>query len=129
MRRLMIAFATILALAIPAFAQDKLAGRWEGKIQAPQGEMPGVAIFKKDGDNYTGTITGSRGDIQLSQIKVDGDKVTAKAQVETPQASLEINYVFNLQGDTMKGTGSLDFNGNPFSFDIALKKVTEGAAG
>jgi hypothetical protein len=129
MRRLMIAPAIVLVLAIHGFAlQDKLAGRWEGKLQAPQGEMPAVAIFKKDGDSYTGTITGMRGDIQLSQVKVDGDKVTAKAQVDTPQATIEINYAFTLQGDSLKGTGSVDFNGNPFSFDIALKRAAEGAA-
>src|ERR1700751_1052273 len=99
MRRSMIGFgivAATLALAIPAFAvQDRLAGRWEGKLQAPQGEMPAVAVFKRDGDKYTGTITGMRGDIQLNEVKIDGDKVTAKAQVETPQAAVDINYVFN----------------------------------
>ena len=127
MQRFMIACVILAVLAIPAVAQDRLAGRWEGKLQAPQGEMPAVATFKKDADKYTGTITGMRGDIQLNEVKIDGDKVTAKATVETPQGALDINYVFNLQGDSLKGTGSLDFNGNAFSFDIALKKAAEGS--
>jgi hypothetical protein len=133
MRLLMIACLVAVAsltLARPSLAvQDRLAGRWEGKLQAPQGEMPAVAVFKKDGDKYTGTITGVRGDIQLNEVKLDGDKVTAKAQVETPQATVDINYVFNLEGDSLKGTGSVDINGNPFSFEIALTRAAEGAAG
>jgi len=52
MRRLTIAYGIIAAslfLAMPALAvQDRLAGRWEGTLQAPQGEMPAVATFKKD---------------------------------------------------------------------------------
>ncbi len=113
----------LLALCVPAFAQtDKLAGRWEGKTQSPQGERATTATFKKAGDGYTGIITGLSGEMPLKDIKLDGDKVTAKAEVETPQGALTINYAFTLQGDVLKGTGSLDFGGNPFSFDVDLKR-------
>ncbi len=132
MRRRYIISGTILLIqlfAVIGFAQsDKLAGRWEGKIQSLQGERPATATFKKEGDNYTGTITGQRGDLPLKEIKVDGEKVTAKAEVETPQGAIVINYSFTLQADTLKGTGSLDFNGNPFTFDVDLKRAAEGAA-
>jgi hypothetical protein len=129
MRRCAIVFATILLIqlfAIMGFAQaDRLAGKWEGKTVAPQGERPTTAIFKKEGSGYTGTITGQRGDLQLKDIKLEGDKLTAKAEVETPQGNLVINYEFTLQSDTLKGKGSLDFNGNPFSFDVDLKRAAD----
>ena len=132
MRRSYIVFATIVLIqlfAILGFAQaDKLAGKWEGKTVSPQGERPTTATFKKDGSGYTGTITGQRGDLQLKEIKLDGDKLTAKAEVETPQGNLTINYAFTLENNTLKGKGSLDFNGNPFSFDVDLKRAAEGAA-
>jgi hypothetical protein len=132
MRRFYIVLATILLVqlfAMIGFAQtDKLAGKWEGKTVSPQGERPTTAIFKKDGSAYTGTITGQRGDMQLQEIKLDGDKVTAKAEVETPQGNLTINYEFTLQSDALKGKGSLDFNGTPFSFEVDLKRSSEGAA-
>lgn len=131
MRRSYIVLATILLIqlfAIMGFAQaDKLAGKWEGKTVSPQGERPTTATFKKDGSAYTGTITGQRGDMQLKEIKVDGDKVTAKAEVETPQGNLTINYEFTLQGDALKGKGSLEFNGTPFSFEVDLKRAADGA--
>jgi hypothetical protein len=132
MRRCSIAFATIVLIqlfAVIGLAQaDRLAGKWEGKTVAPQGERPTTAIFKKEGSGYTGTITGQRGDLQLKEIKLEGDKLTAKADVETPQGNLTINYEFTLQGDSLKGKGSLDFNGNPFSFDVDLKRAADGAA-
>jgi len=136
MRRSFIVLGVILLLQLLAASgsaqQDKLAGRWEGKVLSPQGERSATAIFKKEGDAYTGTITGMRGDMALKEIKVDGDKVTAKAEVETPQGNLTVNYAFTLQGETLKGTGSLDFGGNAFSFDVDLKRASgapaEGAA-
>jgi hypothetical protein len=122
-------FAAAMCLSISAFAQaDRLAGRWEGKTQSPQGERATTATFKKEGDAYVGTITGQRGEMSLKDIKLDGDKVTAKAEVETPQGALTINYAFTLQGDALKGTGSLNFGGNPFSFDVDLKRNGTTAA-
>ena len=102
---------------------EKLAGRWEGKTIFPQGERDTVASFKKEGGSLTGTITGMQGDMPLKDIKVDGNKVTAKAEVQTPQATLTINYSFVLEGDALRGKGALDFNGNPFEFEIALKRA------
>lgn len=111
------------------WAQDaRLAGRWEGKTSSPQGERDTVANFKSEGGSLTGTITGMQGDIPLKDIKVDGNKVTAKAEVQTPQATLVINYSLVLEGDALKGKGALDFNGNPFEFEIALQRAGGSAA-
>ena len=125
----MILMMMLLTLSVAAFAQsDKLAGKWEGTTKAPQGEQATTATFKQEGGALTGTITGMRGDMALKDIKVEGDKVTAKAEVDTPQGALTINYEFKLAGNELKGTGSLNFGGTPFSFDVELKRVAEGAA-
>ena len=132
MRKLFIVSATALFIhlfAALAIAQSsQLVGRWEGKTVSPQGERPTTATFKQEGGSYTGSITGMRGDMELKDIKVEGEKVTAKAEIETPQGALTINYSFALQGDGLKGTGSLNFGGNPITFDVELKRATEGAA-
>jgi hypothetical protein len=133
MRRSIIVWASVLLiqlLAVSVLAQDKLAGRWTGKVKAPQGERDAEVNFKKEGDKYTGTISGVRPgqDITFKEVKVDGDNITAVAEVETPQAMLVINYKFTLKGDAMTGQGSLDFNGNPFSFDYDFKRGTGASA-
>jgi hypothetical protein len=117
----------VILLAAPAIAQqDKLAGRWEGKLQSLQGERETSLVIKKEGDTYTGKTPGMRGgaEITLKDFKIDGDKVTARADVETPQATITINYTFTLAGETMKGQGALDFGGQAVTFDLDLKRVS-----
>ena len=56
-------------------------------------------------------MTSPRGDMPLMDVKLDGDKVTAKAEIESPQGAFVIDYTFNLQGDTMKGVGAINIGG------------------
>ncbi len=113
-------------LAVSALAQDKLSGQWVGKVKSPRGERDANATFKKEGEKYTGTISGLMPgqQVPLKDIKVDGNTVTAVAEMETPQATITINYKFTLQGDALNGQGSLDFNGNAVNFDVELKRDT-----
>lgn len=133
MRRPFIVWGIILLaqlLAISAYAQqDRLAGRWEGKLKAPQGERPMMVTFKKEGEVYTGKMPGMQAgsEIQLKDIKIDGNKVTAKADVDTPQGSFTINYSFTLEGEAMNGQAALDLGGQSMTFDISLKRAGDAA--
>jgi hypothetical protein len=121
---------SVQLLSLAAFAQqDKLVGRWEGKAQSPQGERETNLVIKKEGDVYTGVMPGMGGMvIQLKDFKIDGDKVTAKADIETPQAAITINYSFTLAGETMKGEGALDFGGQSITIGFDLKRVSANAS-
>lgn len=132
MRRLSSCGILLFAVFIGSFSvfaqSDKLVGRWEGKSSSAQGERDTTAIFKQEGEVLTGTITGMRGDIQFKEIKVDGNKVAATAEVQTPQSPLLIHYNFVMEGETLNGKGSLDFNGTPFEFNLNLKRAGGQAA-
>jgi hypothetical protein len=121
---------SVQLLSVAALAQqDKLVGRWEGKAQSPQGERETNLVIKKEGDVYTGVMPGMGGMvIQLKDFKIDGDKVTAKADIETPQAAITINYSFTLAGETMKGEGALDFGGQSITIGFDLKRVSANAS-
>jgi hypothetical protein len=126
---ILIGLFVVLFLPLAVVAQeDRLQGRWEGKVQAPQGEMPAVATFKKEGESYTGTITGMRGAMPFKQVKVEGNKVTAQSEVESPQGSLVVNYTFTLEGEALKGNGEVDFGGQTFAFNFDLKRVSPDPA-
>jgi hypothetical protein len=121
---------SVQLLSVAVFAQqDKLVGRWEGKAQSPQGERETSLVIRKEGDVYTGVMPGMRQgmEIQLKDFKIDGDKFTAKADIETPQAAITINYSFTLAGETMKGQGALDFGGQSITIDFDLKRVSADA--
>ena len=131
MRRVFIFLGAILLVGlmeVGGLAQEKLQGRWEGKAQSPQGEMPAVATFKKEGDGYTGTISSIRGVTPLKEIKVDGANITAQSQVDTGGAVVTINYKFTVQGEKLAGKGELDFGGQAFTFEFDLKKVSDNPA-
>src|SRR5262249_576112 len=108
----------------------KRGGRGEGKAEWPQGERETSLVIKKEGDVYTGVMPGMRQgmEIQLKDFKIDGDKFTAKADIETPQAAITINYSFTLAGETMKGQGALDFGGQSITIDFDLKRVSADAS-
>lgn len=128
------AFGILLSLlcTITAFAQnDQLAGRWEGETNSMQGKRPTTVIFKKEGAEYTGRTAGLRPntEVKLYDIKVDGAKVTAKTDLETPQATVTINYNFTLAGDALTGEGTLDFGGNALKIQVNLKRVSNDTEG
>ena len=112
--------------------QDKLQGRWEGTMVTPRGEQQVVFIFKKNGDIYTGTITNRMqgGDpLDLKEIRVTGDKVTAKTEVKSPQGIVIVNYSLLLKGETLEGEWEVNIAGQAFSSPIELKRVGEGRQG
>ena len=133
MRRTFICLSLVLLIQSLATAQtqDRLEGRWAGTVEGLQGKQPAVATFKKDGDKYTGTITGLRPgvDASLKDLKIEGDKVSAKTEIETPQGSVVITYNFVVQGETMKGKGEAEFNGQTFGFDFEMKRGAEPPPG
>lgn len=120
----------LFAASVAAAQQDRLEGRWEGTVQSPQGDRPAAVTFKKSGAGYTGTITG-RGnqEMELRELKVEGDKITAQAEIESPQGALLIKFQFTVQGETLKGTGDIDFGGQSFTLNYDLKRSAGGAAG
>jgi hypothetical protein len=133
MKRLSILITLLALFTVSAHAQnDPLAGRWEGEMNSMRGKTPATVIFKKEGGDYTGRTAGLRpnSEMKLYDVKLAGDKLTAKADLETPQATVTINYTFTLTGDTLNGEGALDFGGTPFKMELSLKRVsndTEGA--
>ncbi len=121
---------TILFLqcfAVLVFAQNNLSGTWEGKLVSPLGERPTTATFKQEAGVYTGTMIGLRGEMKLKDIKFDGDKFTAKSEIESPQGAIVIDYKFVLQGDALKGTGATNFAGNDVTLEIDLKRAAAAA--
>lgn len=114
-----------------AIQADKLEGRWAGTVDSLQGQQQAVATFKKEGDKYSGSISGMRPGVEapLKDIKVDGENVTAKTEIDTGQAVVVVNYAFVVQGDSLKGKGEVEFAGQTYAFTFDLKRGGEAAAG
>jgi len=116
--------------ASPSLQQDRLEGRWEGTVQSPAGDSKAVAIFKKSGDAYTGTMSRLRGDgdFPLGPVKLDGDKVTASTHFDIPQGALDLKLDLTLSGDTLKGKGEASLGGQTFELTYDLKRSSASTA-
>jgi Protein of unknown function (DUF1579) len=127
-RRLVLAFAflSLWAAATPGRAQqDPLQGRWEGMVRSIQGERKATVSFKKEGETYSGAISGVSGttEIPFKEIKRDGEKVTAVVQIDAPQGPVTVNFDFVLKGETLDGKGEVNLGAQKLAFTYDLKRV------
>jgi len=124
------AWEAALGAPTPSLQQDRLEGRWEGTVQSPAGDSKAVAIFKKNGDAYTGTMSRLRGDgdFPLGPVKLDGDKVTASTHFDIPQGALDLKLDLTLSGDTLKGKGEASLGGQTFELTYDLKRSSASTA-
>src|SRR5215471_1428749 len=109
--------------------QDRLEGRWEGTVQSPAGESKAVAVFKKTGDVYSGTMSRLRGDgdFPLGEVKLTGYRVTFSPHIESGQGVFDMKFNLTLQGDSLKGTGEVNYSGQTFELTYDLKRVAAGS--
>ena len=66
----------VVLTATLMFAAD-VTGAWKGDVKGPNGDSLQLTFnFKQDGAKLTGTVNGPGGDIDISDGKVDGDKIS-----------------------------------------------------
>jgi hypothetical protein len=89
------------APAAPAAAQ--LAGTWVLTTQSPMGARDSDAIFAQAGEQLTGKIVSSRGEVPITG-SVKGAAVAFGMSVNVQGQQLQIDYSGTVTGDTMGGT-------------------------
>ena len=99
--------ALLLATALPAAAAD-LAGRWTAEFDSPIGVQKYVYEFTKSGDTLSGQATHDhsmgKGTEPLSNVKVEGDKVSFDEPLKIDGNTITIKYSGTLAGDELKLT-------------------------
>jgi hypothetical protein len=133
MRSLIALFTLATLAAAPLAAQSapdstkkepaSIEGTWSGSASMQGQELPMTATFKKSGDKWAGTVTAMQGESAFSDVTIEGDKVTAVANMATPNGNIEVWYTLILKGDTMSGQAEASFNGQGIQVPIYLKKA------
>ncbi len=99
--------ALLVATALPASAAD-LVGKWTAEFESPIGVQKYVYEFKKSGDALAGQASYDhsmgQGTVELSDVKVDGDKVAFVERLSVNGMDLTVTYSGTLAGDEMKLT-------------------------
>ena len=108
-KKLLFVVTIALVFAFAAAAAD-LTGKWVAEQPGRNGGPPRQTTFdlKQDGGKLTGTMTGAgRGGgapqaIEITDGKVDGDKVSFTVKREGPNGPMEMKYNGTVSGDEMK---------------------------
>jgi len=80
-------------------------GKWTAEMPGRDGNAMTITMnLKADGDKLTGTVSGRRGDSDISNGKIDGDNVTFDVVREFNGNSMTTHYNGKLDGDTIHFT-------------------------
>lgn len=105
-----------LFLGALANAAD-LSGTWVLTVESPQGTSNPTMTLSQDGQNVTGTYSGSLGSSDISGT-VDGDTFELVANLSMQGQEIPLTYTGTQKGDNMSGSldlagmGGADFEGS-----------------
>jgi hypothetical protein len=98
-------------LAMTAMAAD-VTGKWTAQLPGRGGQTREATFnFKVDGNTLTGTISGPRGDMDISDGKIDGDTIAFSQTMEFNGNTMKILYKGTVSGDTINFTRTREGGG------------------
>jgi hypothetical protein len=123
-------FAALAAVAslttAPALAADSpVVGNWDTAVDVQGQKVTAEWTVAQAGDAYTVTIKdgpfpGAPADAPampstISDVVVDGAKLTFKRKLTTPQGEMNLTYTANVSGDALTGEVGSDFGPIPLT--------------
>ncbi|TVV76828.1 hypothetical protein [Sphingomonas solaris] len=81
-------------------------GAWDCATASPMGEQKMVLTVKRDGDRFTGDLTGALGSLPVTDGQVSGDTLTFSMEVTMP-FPIRIACQATITGDTLAGTATV----------------------
>jgi len=104
MRKLMITGFLLGLLALTALAAD-ITGKWTAEVPGRGGQTRETTFtFKVDGNVLTGTVSGFRGEMPISDGKIEGDQISFTQTLEFNGNSIKLVYKGTVSGDEIKFT-------------------------
>ncbi|MFH8350050.1 hypothetical protein [Streptomyces sp. NPDC018045] len=78
-------------------------GTWDLFISTPIGKIKAVAEFRRKEGALVGTAHGAGEEVPLSDVVLDGDRLTWKQAITKP-IRLNLAFAMRIDGDTLTGT-------------------------
>lgn len=92
-----------------------LEGTWKLVVKGPTGPQPTVLVLERAGDTITGTQSGQGSATPVTDVRVDGCKVSWVNHVTTP-IKLKVTFTGEISGNSMSGKCKPGFLGSfPFT--------------
>jgi hypothetical protein len=121
--------AMLLALAPMAALAADFNGKWNGQVQGRNGMQTVVFDLHVDGATVTGKVTTPRGDIDISNGKVDGDNISFDTTMSMNGNSFTLSYKGTADGaDSIKFTRTFGGGGDRPPQEFVAKRGAPAAA-
>lgn len=118
-------FSLLALLGVFCFvaAAADITGKWTAEVPGRQGNTQTVTFnFKADGSNLSGSMANPRGEVQISDGKIDGNNISFNVVRKMQDNDVTIKYKGVVDGDSIKFNQTMSFNGNDRSVDFVAKK-------
>lgn len=80
-----------------------VAGSYDCVTKSPMGDQKSVLTVNVDGDSWTGSNAGAMGALDITDGKVDGDKITWSMDMKVPMP-MKLDCEATIDGDTLTGS-------------------------
>ena len=121
-----LATALVFGLCGLAGARDAKAdpvGTWKCEYEIGGQRRESTLSVKKDGDKLTGTMAyQDKQEAKLKDPKFKDGELTFSAERELMDMKFTIKYTLKVEGDTLKGKGAAEIQGEKREFDIQGKR-------
>jgi hypothetical protein len=108
----------VCGLAVAANQADPV-GTWKCEYNIGDQKRTSTLTIKKDGDKITGTMSWpDQKDTNLQDLKLKDGALTFSAERVVGDNKFHVEYKFMINGDALKGKGTLDVGGEKRDFDI-----------
>jgi len=112
----------LLLAAVAVFAAD-VSGKWVAQVPGRGGETREATFtFKVDGNQLTGSVSGRRGDVAISDGKIDGDDISFAQVMEFGGNQVKLLYKGKVSGGEIKFTRQRE--GGERSVEFTAKRAS-----
>lgn len=95
----------LMFLAAGAVFAADVNGKWVAQVPGRGGETREATFtFKADGNQLTGSVTTPRGEMPISDGKIDGDDISFSQVLEFNGNQVKLNFKGKVSGDVIKFT-------------------------
>lgn len=114
----------VLALSTASAADKNFTGKWLYTWERQGMKVETTFEFKQDGDKVTGTVSGMGGmKTEIKDGAVKDGLLTFKVVRERNGNTFSSDYSLKLDGDSVKGKTSMEFQGQKREREIEAKRV------
>ena len=114
-------YALLAGIMLVNLSAAEIDGKWKGQLPGRDGNMRDIAFdFKADGTNLGGTMQGFRGDVPITDGKIENGGIRFKVTVNLGGTSMAMNYEGAQAGPELKM--KMASEGSPRSVEFLLKK-------